>query len=64
MELDERLDGVEVVQVIKTTLVKGRGVEGDPARTFIRYYDLDGGYIGETPYTQARGILSASSAVR
>ena len=64
MEHDERLKGAEIVQVIKTTLSKGRGVEGDPLRTVIRYYGLDGEFIGETLCTQARGTLSASSTVR
>ena len=59
---NERLDRAEIVQVIKTTLCKGAGTQDDPARIVVRYYDLDGSFIGETTEHHARGTLAASSA--
>lgn len=47
MELNERLDGAKVIQVIQVDFVRGAGIEGDPIRSVTRYYSLDGGYLSE-----------------
>lgn len=43
----ERLDGVEVMQVIKIKLLKGEGTKTDPCRPVFQYWDMDGNFIAQ-----------------
>lgn len=36
-----------VLQVIEVSLVRGKGVEGDPVRRVLAYFDLDGDFLAE-----------------
>ncbi len=38
----QRFHGSELIEVIKTTVVEGEGVIGDPAREVIYYFTPDG----------------------
>lgn len=37
-------DSARVIQVIETKALKGIGIEKDPARAVIQYWDLDGNF--------------------
>ena len=37
----------EIVEVIRTETVEGKGIEKDPVRTVVRYWDKDGKLIAE-----------------
>ena len=39
---------VEMMQVIKVTAEKGTGIEGDPVREIIQYWDTEGNLLAET----------------
>ena len=36
-----------VIQVIESTICRGKGTETDPCRTVTRYHDLDGLFLAE-----------------
>lgn len=42
-------DSAELVEVIKTTALKGKGTEDDPAYIVTQYWDLDGKLLAENP---------------
>lgn len=42
------MDTAQVIQVIKTTLLRrGKGIEGDPIRVITQYWTLDGELLFE-----------------
>lgn len=38
---------VEMMQVIKVTAKKGLGIEGDPVREIVQYWDTEGNLLAE-----------------
>lgn len=41
-------DSAQVIQVIKTESLRGKGVEGDVCRTVTQYWDFDGNLLAES----------------
>jgi len=42
-------DSAELVEVIKTTALRGKGTEDDPAYIVTQYWGLDGKLLAENP---------------
>ena len=40
-------DSARVIQVIETKSIRGEGIEKDPVRTVIQYWDLKGNLLAE-----------------
>ncbi len=45
MELDEKIEKVEITKIIKVQLIKGTGKKENPVRQVNQYWDLDGKLI-------------------
>ncbi len=45
MPRESNVDSVEKIEVIKVCSVFGEGIEGDPVRKLIEFFDLDGNLI-------------------
>lgn len=47
----QKFHGSELIEVVKTTVIEGEGVAGDPFREVIYYSDLDGDELAKhDPY--------------
>lgn len=53
---------VEVVKVIKTNTVIGKGTEEDPVRGVIQYWDMEGHMIAEEDDHEESRRLASSKA--
>ena len=40
-------NSVKVIQVIETRATRGYGIEKDPAREVVQYWDLEGNFLAE-----------------
>ena len=50
-------DHAEVVQVIKTKALAGRGTEDDPCREIVQYWDFDGNMLAKIdPGAESAGL--------
>lgn len=42
MDINRGTDSAEVIQVIRTTALRGAGTNGNPIRIIVQYWSLDG----------------------
>lgn len=47
MERNEKIQNVNIVEVIKVELIRGYGEKGDPVRKVFQYWDLKGNLIND-----------------
>lgn len=45
--LNERVDDVRVMHVVRVSMRRGTGTAGDPVRPVVRFYDFDGNLLAE-----------------
>lgn len=64
MERNEKIQNVNIVEVIKVELIRGYGVEGSPVRKVIQYWDLKGNLINDDDYYLDSTIAVASSEIK
>ena len=56
-------DSAEVVQVIKTEALKGKGTEDDLCHIVTQYWSLDGDLLAETPDPMAQDMSNRDVGV-